>query len=82
MGNFDFGDIFYFTELVGYLHQQMAGLVNSIVIVPNDSELTFGGLFEIKSESNELFISTASVNNVDIIQGISTETIRASGEVM
>lgn len=82
LGNFDFGDTFYFTELVGYLHQQMAGLVNSIVIVPNDSELTFGGLFEIKSESNELFISTATVNNVDIIQGISTETIRASGEVM
>ena len=59
----------------------MAGIANSIVIVPNDSNLTFGGLFEIKSQNDELFISTATVSNVDIIQGISTETIRASGGV-
>jgi len=82
LGNFDFGETFYFTELVAYLHQKMAGLVNSIVIVPNDADLAFGGLFEIKSENNELFISTATVNDVDIIQGISTETIKAIGEVM
>ena len=81
LGNFDFGDTFYFTELVAYLHKNMAGLANSIVIVPDDANLTFGGLFEIKSQSDELFISTATVSNVDIIQGISTETIRASGGV-
>lgn len=81
LGNFDFGDTFYFTELVAYLHKEMAGIANSIVIVPNDSELTFGGLFEIKAQNDELFISTATVSNVDIIQGISTENIRASGGV-
>lgn len=81
LGNFDFGDTFYFTELVAYLHKEMAGIANSIVIVPNDANLTFGGLFEIKSQNDELFISTATVLNVDIIQGISSETIRASGGV-
>jgi hypothetical protein len=81
LGNFDFGDTFYFTELVAHLHKNMAGIANSIVIVPNDATLAFGSLFEIKSQSDELFISTATVSNVDIIQGISTETIRASGGV-
>lgn len=81
LGNFDFGDTFYFTELVSYLHQNMSGIANSIVIVPNDPALSFGGLFEIKSQANELFISTATVENVSIIQGISSENIKASGAI-
>jgi hypothetical protein len=81
LGNFDFGDTFYFTELVAYLHKNMAGIANSIVIVPNDPTLTFGGLFEIRSQTNELFISTATVSDVDIVQGISSENIKASGAI-
>ena len=81
LGNFDFGDKFYFTELVSYIHKNMAGIINSVVIVPNDPALTFGGLFEIQSQPTEIFISTATVNDVYVVQGISSQNINASGAI-
>ena len=59
LDNWDFGETFYFTELSSILCcnciQHLT--IVSIVIVPNEQSQSFGSLFEIKSESDEVFIS-------------------------
>ena len=70
ISNWDFGDTFFFTELSAYIHNQLSSQISSVVIVPKDSESKFGNLFQIKAEPNELFFSTASVNDVEIVTGL------------
>jgi hypothetical protein len=77
LGNWDFGDTFYFTEMATYVMTQMAPDISSFVIVPRLGGLGFGSLFEITSASNELFISTATVSDIDIITDITATGIKS-----
>ena len=70
LDNWDFGDTFYFSELSSYLHQQLSGYISSIVLVPADTTATFGSLYEIRCQPNEIFLSAATVDNVQIVQGV------------
>ena len=72
----DFGETFYFTELAAYIHQQLAGMIASIVIVPTNAAGTFGNDFEITCNPNEIFISTATVANVQIITANTPANLR------
>jgi hypothetical protein len=65
--NWDFGETFYFTDMASWVHKQLGGIISSIVLVPLQSNLTPNDLFQIKCEQNEIFISSATVNNVEII---------------
>lgn len=73
----DFGETFYFTELSAFIHQQLAGDVASFVIVPQDSEGTFGSLFQITSHSDELFINGATVDEVEIVDNLTRSNLGA-----
>ena len=75
LGNFEFGESFYFTDLSAHLHKSLAGLIASVVIVPLVAGSEFGTLFEIKCPSNEIFISTATVDNVEIIDSLSPDKL-------
>lgn len=75
--NWDFGDTFYFTELATYVVNQLSPNVASFVIVPRQGGLSFGSLFEIKSLSNQLFINGATVDDIEIITGITPSVIKA-----
>jgi hypothetical protein len=75
--NWDFGDTFYFTELSTYVMNQLAPSVSNFVIVPRQSGLNFGSLFEIKSASDQLFINGATVDDIDIISGITSSNIKS-----
>lgn len=75
--NWDFGDTFYFTELSTYVVTQLAPDISSFVIVPRQGGLSFGSLFEIKSASNQLFINSATVDDIEIISGITSSIIKA-----
>jgi hypothetical protein len=68
--NWEFGESFYFTEMVAYLHQQLASMVSSIVIVPAQVTKKYGVLQQINAEPDEILISTARVENVIIIPAI------------
>ena len=68
--NWEFGDTFYFSELSAYVMNVLAPDLATFVIVPNTASQGFGSLFEIKSESNEIFISGATVDNVEVIDAI------------
>ena len=74
--NWEFGETFYFTELSSYIHQNMGNAVGSIVILPKNTEGTFGDLFQVKAEPNELFINTATVNDITIVEKITSQTLR------
>jgi len=75
--NWDFGDTFYFTELSTYVMTQLSPDISSFVIVPRLGGLTFGSLFEIKSASDQLFANGATVDDIEIISGITATTIKS-----
>jgi hypothetical protein len=67
ISNWDFGETFYFTDMASWVHKQLGGVISSIVLIPLQSNLTSNDMFQIKCEQNEIFISSATVNNVEII---------------
>ena len=77
----EFGDSFFFTELAAYIHTQLKGELASIAIVGKDDESVFGDLFQLTANNNELFMSTATVNNVEIVTNFTGSNLRASGEI-
>jgi len=80
--NWDFGETFYFQELSAYIMNSLTPQLSSIVIVPRQGSQTFGSLFEIKSELDEIFISSASVSDVEIIDELTATELQASGNVI
>ena len=80
--NWDFGETFYFSELANYVMQQLAPDLSTFIIVPVQQSQTFGSLYEIKAESDEIFISGASVDNVEIIDAVTASRLNASGEIL
>ena len=80
--NWDFGETFYFQELSAYIMNQLSPRLVSVLIVPNQSTSKFGSLFEIKSEPDEIFISSATVGDIETISEITAKEIQASGTVI
>jgi hypothetical protein len=76
VNKWEFGETFYFTELAAFIHMQMASSIASVVIVPLLDSSTFGNLFEVRSSTDEMFISTAQVSDVVIIDGNSMANLR------
>jgi hypothetical protein len=74
--NWDFGEKFFYTELAAFIHQQLSRVISSVVIVPNNATSQFGNLFEIVATPNELFLSTATVNNVQIVANLTDQNLR------
>jgi hypothetical protein len=70
VANWDFGETFYFSELSAYLHSTLAPNIASIIIVPASETSTFGSLLQINAEYNEIIISAATVDNVQVISAI------------
>ena len=77
LDNWGFGESFNFTELATYVMNSVAPDIINFIIVPAQEEQTFGSMYEIKCESNEIFISGATVDNVEIIDAITASRINA-----
>jgi len=80
--NWDFGDTFYFTELATYVHNQLAPELANFVIVPRSNSQSFGSLFQLTSKPDEIFISSATVDNVEIIDSLTASNLQASGDII
>ena len=74
----DFGDTFYFSELAAYLHSQIGDVVSSVVLVPLDPEKSFGDLYEIRSAPNEIFVNGATINNIEVIEALTSTNLRTA----
>jgi hypothetical protein len=80
--NWEFGDTFYFQELATYVMNRLAPDLVTIVIVPKQTKQTFGSLFEIRCEADEIFINGATVDQVEIIDEITASRLNADGNVI
>jgi len=70
INNWEFGETFYFSELSAYLHSELTPNVSSIIIVPDTGTNSFGTLYQINAEANEILTSAATVSDVQIISAI------------
>ena len=74
--NWDFGQTFYFSELATYVMNILTPDITNFVIVPK-IEKSFGSLYEITCQSNEIFINGATVNDIEIISAITASELKA-----
>jgi hypothetical protein len=79
--NWDFGDSFYFTELSAYVMNRLAPNIVNFIIVPSQATLTFGSLYEIRAEKDQIFINGATVTDIEVISAITASKIKSSGVI-
>lgn len=78
--NWDFGETFYFTELATYIQQAMAPNISSIIIVPSSTSQTYGSLQQISANPNEILISCATVDNIEVISAITAAQLNLQNQ--
>jgi hypothetical protein len=78
LDKWDFGDTFYFSELAAYIHAQIGDIVSSVVLVPLNPQKYFGDLYEIRSAPNQIFVNGATVNDIEVIQALTSTNIRTA----
>lgn len=79
--NWEFGDSFYFSELSAYVMNRLSPNIVNFIIVPDQASLTFGSLFEIKAEKDQVFINGATVDDIEIISAITASKIKSAGSI-
>jgi hypothetical protein len=73
--NWTFGSVFYFSELTAYLHDQLMGLISSVVIVSADPSQKFGDLYEIRCQPNEIFCNGATATDIVVVKGLTASNM-------
>jgi hypothetical protein len=76
--NWNFGDTFYFSELSGYLHQNIGDVVSSVVLVPISPQKSFGDLYEIRSAPNQIFVNAATVADIQVIEALTSTNLKTA----
>jgi hypothetical protein len=76
--NWDFGDTFYFSELSAYLHSKIGEFISSVILVPNDPNLKFGDLYEIKSAPYEIFVNAAQASDIVVISSLGSSELQTN----
>jgi hypothetical protein len=74
----DFGSTFFFSELAAYIHENMGGIISSVVLVPLNPRKSFGDLYEIRSAPNEIFVNAATVTDVEVITALTSTNIKTA----
>ena len=79
--NWEFGDNFYFSELLTYVMNRTAPNIVNFLVVPKKSDLTFGSLYEIRSEKDQIFINGATIDDIEIISAVTASKLKSSGNI-
>ena len=74
----DFGLTFYFSELAAYLHRELGDIISTVVLVPQDPLKSFGDLYEIRSQPNEIFVNAATVTDIEVIDALTSSELRTA----
>jgi hypothetical protein len=61
---------------------QLTPYVNSFVIVPTASDQVYGSLQELTADPNEIFVSSATVDNITIVESITSTNLKSAGFVL
>lgn len=79
--NWDFGDNFYFSELSAFVMKELSPNLVNFTIVPKQGDLTFGSLYEIRAEKDQIFINGCTIDNIEIISTITASSIKSAGAI-
>ena len=82
LDNWDFGQSFNFTELSTYVLNIVSPDILNFIIVPKNPDLPFGSLFEISCQSNEILISSATTDDIEIIDAVTAASINSLSPVI
>ena len=74
--NWDFGQSFYATELNAVIHKNLSTEISSVVMVPEFPTNYFGDLFYLRSGPHEVFVSCATIDNIEIITSLDRVTLK------
>jgi hypothetical protein len=74
----NFGDTFYFSELSAFLHRNLGSIISSVVLVPLNRQKAFGDLYEIRSAPDEIFVNGATIDNIDVIDALTSSNLRTA----
>ena len=50
----------------------------TVVIVPSKAESNFGDLYQVRCEPDELFMSTATVDNIEVVKSLTSVNLKQS----
>jgi len=78
IGNFSFGQTFYWSPLSNYIMTNIGNIINSIHLVPTSSELSYGNLEEITCDPYEIFISCATIADVTVVSNLTSINLKIS----
>lgn len=76
INNWDFGQDFYATELMAVIQSKMPTEIASAVLVPVFPTNYFGDLFFLRSAPDEVFVSCATLGDIEIIEGLDRLTLK------
>lgn len=74
--NWDFGQEFWAQNLCAVIQKALSTEVSSVVLVPIFPTNYFGDLFYLRSAPNEIFLSCATLANVEIVSGLDRVTLK------
>jgi hypothetical protein len=79
--NWDFGQTFNFGELATYVINALTPDITNFVLVPK-TNIVFGSLFEIACQSNEIFVSGATIEDIEIISSLTASQINTTASIV
>jgi hypothetical protein len=79
--NWDFGQTFYFSELSTYVMNSLTPDITNFILVPK-ADVPFGSLYEIACQTNEIFVNGASIDDIEIIDAITSSQIRTTSTII
>lgn len=79
--NWDFGQSFYFSELSTYVMNELSPDITNFIIVPKGN-VPFGSYFEVSCLSNEIFISGATISDIDIIDAVTASQLKTTSSLI
>ena len=74
--NWDFGQSFYFSELSTYVMNLLSSDITNFILVPTVN--SFGSLYEINCQDNEIFISGATAADIEVIDAITASQLNTT----
>lgn len=82
LDNWDFGDTFNFGELSAYVIKELSPDIVNFLIVPTAPEKYFGSLFQVFCQPDEIFLSTATVNELSVIYTVTAGLLKTNGPIV
>lgn len=76
IGNFTFGQPFYWSALSNYLITNLGSMVSSVNLVPTANNMAYGSLEQITCDPYQIFISCATVSDVLVVSSLNNLNLR------